>query len=170
MAFCAKCGAQLAADSGFCGACGAAASGQSVTTTSGAAVQSAPNANAATSTGMTNNVAGMLCYIPFGIGLILGIVFLVIEPYNKNRFVRFHAFQTIFLHVGVLALWIAFFFLSMILGFITRGLSIFLMGPVMLLVWLGVLVTLILMMVKAYGNQETKLPFIGDMAAKQAGS
>lgn len=170
MAFCAKCGAQLNAGSGFCGACGAAVAGQSVTTTTGAAVQPAPNAGATTSSGMTNNVAGMLCYIPFGIGLILGIVFLVIEPYNKNRFVRFHAFQTIFLHVGVLALWIAFLFLSMILGFITRGLSIFLMGPVMLLVWLGVLVTLVLMMVKAYGNQETKLPFIGDMAAKQAGS
>jgi uncharacterized membrane protein len=168
MAFCAKCGAQLTAGSGFCGSCGAAVAGQSVTTTSGAAA--APVQTATASPGMTNNVAGLLCYIPFGIGLILGIVFLVIEPYNRNRFVRFHAFQTIFLHVGVIAVWIAFFFLSIILGFITRGLSVFLMGPVMLLVWLGVIVTMVLMMIKAYGNQETRLPFIGDMAAKQAGA
>jgi uncharacterized membrane protein len=134
---------------------------------SGAAAAPQP---AAASAGITNNVAGMLCYIPFGIGLILGIVFLVIEPYNRNRFVRFHAFQSIFLHVGVVALWIAFVFLSMILGFITRGLSIFLMGPLLTIVWLGVLVILVIMMIKAYGNQEMKLPFIGDLAAKQAGA
>jgi uncharacterized membrane protein len=168
MAFCAKCGAQLTAGSGFCGACGAAVAGQGVAPAAGAATP-APQVGAA-NTGMTNNVAGMLCYIPFGIGLILGIVFLVIEPYNRNRFVRFHAFQSIFLHIGVVALWIAFVFLSMIFGLITRGLSIFLMGPLLTIVWLGILVILVLMMIKAYGNQEMKLPFIGDLAAKQAGS
>ncbi|HEU4415388.1 MAG TPA: zinc-ribbon domain-containing protein [Candidatus Angelobacter sp.] len=168
MAFCAKCGAQLNEGSGFCGACGAPVAGQSVTTSSGAAA--APAQAGTASTGMTNNVAAMLAYVPFGIGLILSIVFLVIEPYNKNRFVRFNAFQSIFLHVGVFVLWIAFFFLSMILGFITRGLSIFMMGPLMFVVWLGVLVTLVLLMIKAYGNQEMKLPIIGEMAAKQAGA
>ena len=37
MAFCAKCGAQLNAGSGFCAACGAPVSTQNVTTTTGAA-------------------------------------------------------------------------------------------------------------------------------------
>ena len=41
-----------------------------------------------TSTGLPENVAGLLCYV---LGWITGIVFLLIEPGNK--FVRFHAFQ-----------------------------------------------------------------------------
>ena len=43
-----------------------------------------------TSTGLDENVAGLLCYI---LGWITGIVFLVIEP--DNKFVRFHALQSI---------------------------------------------------------------------------
>jgi uncharacterized membrane protein len=167
MAFCAKCGAQLTAGSGFCGACGAAVSGQSVTTTSGAAVQSAPNSNATTSTGMTNNVAGCLCYL---VGWVTGLIFLLIDPYKNDKFVRFHAFQSIFLNIAVVAIWIGMFFLSMILGLITHGISVFLMGPIMLLIWLGVLAAVIICMIKAYGNQQFKLPIIGDLAAKQAGS
>jgi len=166
MAFCAKCGAQLNAGSGFCGACGAAVSGQSVTTTTGAAVAPASSPAGAASTGMTNNVAACLSYL---FGWVTGLIFLLIEPYKNDRFVRFNAFQSIFLSVAVLAIWIGVFILSMILGFITRGLSIFLMGPLMMVIWLGVVVAIVVCMIKAYGNQEFKLPIIGDLAAKQAG-
>lgn len=162
MAFCAKCGAQLNAGSGFCAACGAP-SGQSVTTTSGAA---AAPAQSGASAGMANNVAGCLCYL---FGWITGLIFLLIDPYKNDKFVRFHAFQSIFLSVGILAIWFAMFFISMILGFITRGLSIFLMGPLMMVIWLGFIVTVIITMIKAYGNQQFKLPIIGELAAKQAG-
>jgi len=166
MAFCAQCGAQLAGGSGFCGSCGAAASGQSVTTTSGAAAQPAPNASVTTSSGMTNNVAGCLCYL---LGWVTGLIFLLIDPYKNDKFVRFHAFQSIFLNVAAIGVWIGMFFVSMILGFITRGLSIFLMGPLMMIIWLGFLVLVIVTMIKAYGNQVFKLPIIGNIAAKQAG-
>jgi uncharacterized membrane protein len=166
MAFCAKCGAQLNAGSGFCGACGAAASGQSVTTTSGAAVAPASSPAGTASTGMTNNVAACLSYL---FGWVTGLIFLLIEPYKNDRFVRFNAFQSIFLNVAVLAIWIGVFILSMIMGFITRGLSIFLMGPLMMIIWLGVVVAVVVCMIKAYGNQEFKLPIIGDLAKKQAG-
>ena len=167
MAFCAKCGAQLNAGSGFCGACGAAVSGQSVTTTTGAAAAPASSSPAGTaSPGMTNNVAACLCYL---VGWVTGLIFLLIEPYKNDRFVRFNAFQSIFLSIAVFAIWIGVFILSMILGFITRGLSIFLMGPLMMIIWLGVLVGVVVCMIKAYGNQEFKLPIIGDLAKKQAG-
>ena len=43
--------------------------------------------------GMTDNVASALCY---ALGFITGILFLVLAPYNQNRMVRFHAFQSIF--------------------------------------------------------------------------
>lgn len=124
----------------------------------------------AASSGLTNNLAGALVYIPFFIGLILGIVFLVIEPYNKTRFIRFHAFQTIFLHVALFALGIAWQILMVILGFMSQGLVLFLAIPVMWLFGLGVLVLLVFTAFQAYNNKEFKLPIIGELAAKQAGA
>jgi uncharacterized membrane protein len=166
MAFCAKCGAQLNAGSGFCGACGAAISGQSVTTTTGAAAAPASSPAGTASAGMTNNVAACLCYL---VGWITGLIFLVIDPYKNDKFVRFHAFQSIFYDVGVLGLWIALWIVGVVLTLLTRGLF----GPVMALVGLLFFFAFIggkvLLMVKAYQNQQFKLPFIGDLAAKQAG-
>jgi uncharacterized membrane protein len=162
MAFCAKCGAQLNNGAAFCPACGAAASA-ATTTTSGAAAAPAP---AATSTGMANNVAGMLCYL---VGWITGLIFLLIEPYKNDRVVRFHAFQSIFFNVGMIAVWIAFTLVAGILGVVTKGLSIIITGPLFFVVWLGFIACWIFLMVKAYNNQQFKLPIIGDLAAKQAG-
>ena len=46
---------------------------------------------------MADNVASALCYV---LGLITGIIFLVLAPYNRNPAIRFHAFQSIFLNVA----------------------------------------------------------------------
>ena len=89
-------------------------------------------------------------------GWITGLIFLVIEPYKNDKFVRFHAFQSIFLSVGVFAVWIGAMILSTILGFITHGLGFFIMGPLMMLVWLGVVVAVVICMIKAYGNQHVQ--------------
>jgi uncharacterized membrane protein len=131
---------------------------------------STPTPAPAASSGLTNNLAAALVYIPFFIGLILGIVFLVIEPYNKTRLVRFHAFQSIFLHVALVALGIVWQVLMVILGLMSQGLVLFLAIPVMWLFFLGVLVLLVYCAIQAYGSKEFKLPFIGDLAAKQAGA
>lgn len=164
MAFCAKCGAQLAAGSGFCGACGAAVAGQSVAQGSGAA---AAPAQPAANPGMTNNVAGLLCYI---LGIITGVIFLVIEPYKNNRFVRFHAFQSIFFWVACFGFWVIWSWVFVSLLF-TPGMGLWgLMSLVGLVIRLAMLAAWIFLMYKAYNNEEFKLPFIGDLAAKQAGS
>jgi uncharacterized membrane protein len=160
MAFCAKCGAQLNAGSGFCGACGAAVSGQSVTTTSGAAVAPASSPAGTTSGGMTDNVAAALSYI-----WIVGLIFLLIEPYNKNRFVRFHAFQSIFFGVAWIVLWIGMHIVFSIMPFL--GLLIL---PLYFLLGLGGFVYWLFLAFKAYSNAEYKVPVIGDIAAKQAGA
>jgi uncharacterized membrane protein len=108
--------------------------------------------------GMTDNVVGMLCYIT----IVPAIIFLVMEPYNKNRFIRFHAFQNIFFCVGWIAIWIALSFVGMIpvLGWLT------------LLIWpllgLGGLILWIILLIKANQGQMFKLPIIGDLAEKQA--
>ena len=51
---------------------------------------------------MADNVVGMLAYFTF----IPALIFIVIEPYNKNRFVRFHSFQSLFFHLAWFVIWI----------------------------------------------------------------
>lgn len=172
MAFCSKCGAQLAAGSGFCGGCGAAVAGQGVAPApasapgAGAAATPAPQSGAA-STGMTNNVAGALCYIA---GFITGIIFLVMEPYSKNRFVRFHAFQSIFFSIVCIVFSMVWSWIFVSLLF-TPGMGFWgLLGLVWLVIRLAMFAAWIFLMYKAYNNEEFKLPIIGDLAAKQAGS
>jgi uncharacterized membrane protein len=128
---------------------------------------SAPTPSApTTSSGMGNNVAGLLCYL---FGWLGGLIFLLIDPYKTNRFVRFCAFQSIFLDVAMIALSIGFSIVVMILAAITHGIGglIALLWP---LIWLAYFGLKIFLMIKAYGNQEFKLPLIGDLAAKQAGA
>ena len=49
---------------------------------------------------MEENVAGMLAYFT----IIPAIIFLLIEPYNRNRFVRFHSFQCLFTCAALIVL------------------------------------------------------------------
>ena len=124
---------------------------------------SSPTPSPAASSGMSNNVAGLLCYV---FGWVTGLIFLLIEPYKNDKFVRFHAFQSIFFNVGLIAVYIVLIILGIILGVIHLGL---LMLPLWLVVWVGIVGTWIFLMVKAYNNQIFKLPIIGELAAKQAG-
>jgi uncharacterized membrane protein len=111
--------------------------------------------------GLQDNLAGALCYLG---SFITGIIFLAIAPYNQNRFIRFHAFQSIFFAVAWFAFWMANMILTMILPWsLTVVLSM--LG---LVVWLGGFVLWIVLMLKAYQGQRFKLPIIGDMAEKQA--
>ncbi len=65
-------------------------------------------------------MAGAFSYL---FGFITGIVFLALDPYNKDRFVRFHAFQSIFLSVGWIVAWIALGIILAILSTILRAAS-----------------------------------------------
>jgi len=174
MAFCANCGTQVADNAAFCPGCGKA-----VGHPAGAAVAAPPTpqpppppqappvaANtAASSAPLEENIAGMLAYIT----IIPAIVFLVIEPYNRNRFVRFHCFQNLFFFVAVIVLEIVLGILSAILHLIPviGWMLTAIMWP---LVGLAIFAVWILMMIKAYQHQMYKLPFIGDLAEKQAGA
>jgi uncharacterized membrane protein len=146
MAFCPNCGTQ--APGAFCPNCGAAVAATGATPPPVGAAQplSAP--------GLNDNVAGALCY--FG-GVVTGIIFLILAPYNQSKTVRFHAFQSIFLSVAWIVLW-------MVLGIITHGLLFFL-SP---LVGIAGLVLWLYMMYSTFNNKKVKLPVIGDLAEKQA--
>jgi uncharacterized membrane protein len=160
MAFCPNCGTQVAGT--FCQNCGtsmAAGTTPSGGPTPGGATPgyAPPQPLATASAGMSENVAGTLCYL---VGFITGIIFLVIAPYNQNKFIRFHAFQSIFLNVAYIVAWILVGFLTVV----THGIGI-LLYP---LVGLGFFVLWLYMMYSAYNNKRVKLPIIGDLAEKQA--
>jgi len=149
--FCSSCGAAMAEGATTCPACGKSAT-QSVGGGTGAAPATA------TTSGMSDNVAGMLAYVT----IIPAIVFLVVEPYNRNRFIRFHAFQNIFFNVAWIVLWIA---LSIVGNIPVLGWASLLIWP---LIGLGGLVIWVVLLLKSYQGQMFKLPIIGNMAEKQA--
>lgn len=163
MAFCAKCGAQLAEGSGFCSGCGTATAAQGGAPATGAA----PAAAGTASSGMTENVAGMLCYI---LGIITGVLFLVLDPYKNSKFVRFHAFQSIFFWVACFAIWIVWSWIIVGMLFSAGGWAgLGLFASLFWILRLAMLAAWVFLMVKAYNNEQFKLPIIGDIAAKQAG-
>ena len=112
----------------------------------------------AAAAGLQENVAAALSY---SLGFITGILFLVLEPYNKNRNIRFHAFQSIFLSLAFAIVHYLVFFL----GMASWG-ALFLISP---LISLAFFIVWLFMMWKAYNNERIMLPVIGDIALKQAG-
>jgi uncharacterized membrane protein len=113
-----------------------------------------------TQSGLSDNGAGALAYVTF----IPAIIFLVMPPYNKSSYVRFHSWQSIFLTIA----WFALFVVLAILGRIPfLGLLIF---PIMLVVDLGMFILWIVVLIKAVNGQRFKLPIIGALAEGQAGS
>jgi uncharacterized membrane protein len=149
----------------FCTACGAA-----VTPTvppSPPPYAPAPGYNPAPAASMQENVIGMCCYIT----IIPAIVFLLVEPYKNSVFVRFHAFQCIFLSVAAFALGILLS--GVFLGSALMGGGIgwphFALLFVGGLIRLAMLVLWIVCLIKAYHREMWRIPVIGDLAAHQAG-
>jgi uncharacterized membrane protein len=150
---CARCGRALDDSCRFCPACGAPVAG--------AVAEGARHHGA----DLQPNVAGLLCYLLL---LVTGILFLLIEPYNRDHFVRFHAFQSIFFFIFLVIVQ----FLSAV---IVMGMNAAFPPPLdfashifLSLVTLGALFLWIFLMYKAYCNETFRLPVIGDLAAKQA--
>lgn len=164
MAFCANCGATLNQQSGFCGNCGkpvgaAAAAGVAPAGGTGTAAAMAP------STGLTSNVAGALAYV---LGFITGIIFLVIEPYKNDRFVRFHAMQSIVYSVACIVFSIAWGIMWSILFSVSGSLALIAL-PIRLLISLGMFLYWLYLMYQAYSSKEYHIPVLGAIAAKQVG-
>jgi uncharacterized membrane protein len=108
----------------------------------------------AAQSGLSETAAGALAYVT----IIPAIIFLLIEPYNKSSFIRFHAWQCIFLGI-------AGFAIQVILG------AIPVIGWVILpIAAVGILILWIMALLKALKGERYELPVIGKFASKQAGA
>ena len=106
------------------------------------------------SSGLTDNIAGALAYIP-----IIGLIFLLIEPYNRNRLIRFHAFQSLFLLAAAIVTNIVISVLTSMMW------SLYFLWAIIRLAYL---VLWLFMMFKTYSGVKVVLPIIGPLAEKQA--
>ncbi len=130
-----------------------------------------PSTGQKTSTGLEPNVAGLLCYI---LGWISGIIFFLVE--SENKFIRFHAMQSIVTFGGLTVLQILVSILNrLLLSILWQGLGSWamystvagLLGIVTIIIWLATLGLAVLLMIKAYQYETFKLPIAGNIAEKQ---
>ncbi len=134
--FCPKCGAENVEGSTFCNKCG------------GSLVPGVSRPS-----GLDENVAGLLCYLA---GWITGLIFLILE--KENKFVRFHAIQSIVTFGTLNLFWIVF--LPLWKGTLFDVIRTFII-ILTIIIW-------IVLMVKAYQGEKYKLPVAGDIAEKHA--
>jgi uncharacterized membrane protein len=142
VAFCKSCGQDIGT-ANFCPKCGASQS-------AGAAPVAATIA--ASSEGLAENVAGLLCY---ALGWVTGLIFLLID---KRPWVKFQAAQSIAVFGGLTIIRIGLLFMSHFLGWAIFGL----IGLVSLVLW-------IFLMVKAYQHETVRIPIAADIADSLAG-
>ena len=124
--------------------------------------------------GLDGNLAAALGY-PIG---IIAIICLIME--KENRFVKFHALQSILLHVAFIVVAIVVWILGFILliagaaasAATNSGAAGGLVGMLFGLIWLVVVLAylggLIFAAVKSYQGAEFKLPIIGNIASNFA--
>jgi len=119
----------------------------------------APAAATGTSGFLPDNLAAALAYLT----PLPAIVFLRVKPFNRNHFVRFHSFQSIFLALAGLvvaaALRILFWLISLIpkFGYLLASLAVLLTVLAWVILWLVIVV-------KALQHELFKLPVIGNLA------
>ena len=104
--------------------------------------------------GLSENAAGALAYVT----IIPAIIFLIVEPYNRSAFVRFHAWQCIFLSIAAFALHTILVIIPVVGWIILPFVSV------------GILILWIIALLRALKGDRWQIPFVGKFAAKQAGN
>ncbi len=170
MPFCTKCGSQVGGADRFCVKCGTVQGEHPVEDAPAAAApaaepppDSAPRPRPPLDIRLKPNVAALLCYIP-SVGWVASVIFLASENYKRNAYVRFHAFQGLFLFVIYLVAR-AVFAPGFFYGPFPRHFPFSDFGFHSVL-QLGVVAAQIVGIVKTSQNAEYRLPVLGELADK----
>ncbi len=157
MAICPRCNAQVTDGAAFCSKCGQPMNAALESPTSSANMRSGSPAS-----GMSENVAGLLCYI---FGWITGLIFFFAD---KRPFVRFHAAQSIVVFGGLQIIYtilVRLFVANLWAG----GVGALRIGRILISVvdLVGVVLWILLMM-KAYQHETYKVPLAAGIAENLA--
>ncbi|MGQ9634393.1 MAG: hypothetical protein ACUVXB_09120 [Bryobacteraceae bacterium] len=150
MPYCANCGSPV--EGRFCPNCGTPVAADQPP------VAPPPPGGGPPGAQIAPNVAGALCYIPV---FIPAILFLVLEPYSRNKEIRFHAFQALFLQIA----WVV---VQVVLGVLAPLGGWSLWWTLSRLVHLALVLLALYLMWQTYQNRKTVLPMIGEAAQKYA--
>lgn len=138
MPYCTQCGTQVGETVVFCPHCG---------TRQGVA---GPEPFANFGSGLSDRTVAILCYLPV-FGLIPSILVLLSERYRRNLRLRFDAFQSLYLFLGYLVL-------NAVGGWFDHS--------VREILKLALVAMWVYLLSKASKNQQSRLPIIGDLAAR----
>jgi uncharacterized membrane protein len=147
--FCPQCAVEMPENSALCPNCGRVMP---------SAVRARGNVGV-----FPENIAGALAYI----SPLPAIVFLLIDPYRRNRFVRFHSLQCLFLWLAMFAI-AALMRLGEPIIFLIPSLGYLLFLLIGMVTLLAAFVLWLVLVIKALQGEAFKLPFAGDMAERQA--
>jgi uncharacterized membrane protein len=145
---CPECAAQMPDTAAFCPGCGRS-------------MRATERARGTVGV-LPQTLAGALAYFVFP-----AIVFLLVDPYNKNRFLRFHSFQCF----GVYLAGVVVVASLRIVGFLLFLIPVIgqpLVWLISMVVGLAFFMLLIVLLVKALQGEMFKLPFLGDFADRKA--
>ncbi len=156
MRYCSNCGAPVQGQ--FCAKCGTAVAPGAPNP---GAESYVPPPSSSPGLGIDNNLAAALCYIP-----LVGLIFLVLDPYRRDRTIRFHAWQSLLWLCALIAVRIGLVIIWAVLAVVMPWT---LWSLVFRLVELAFVAGLVLMAVRAYQGGRLVLPIIGPIATKQAG-
>jgi len=129
-----------------------------------AAPVAAQGASSSASSGLSSSQAAALSYL---LGPITGVIFLVLDPYKQDRFVRFHAMQSIVYSVACIAFSVVWSVAVSILIHFSGWIAL-LTFPIRLLISLGMFALWLYAMYQAYNHREFSIPLLGPIAAQQA--
>src|SRR5690348_16450896 len=153
MPFCSQCGNQVGPADQFCGRCGAPqAVAGSLPPPRAAAPPPYRAAGRDPLDSIDGRTASILCYVP-GIGWIMAIIVLAADRFRRDRAVRFHGFQALYLFV-------AWLIDQQVIGPMLRDSNMHAFHSLLQLALLG---ASILMMIKAAHQQQYSLPLFGDL-------
>lgn len=110
---------------------------------------------------VNGNVPAALCYLALAIS---GLFFLTLEPYSRDKEIRFHAWQAILLGLGIFGCYT----LSIVLALLLPWALVAILGALTAVTGLGLVVVWLALMYKAYVGERLKLPLIGPIAESKA--
>jgi len=109
------------------------------------------------------NIIAALTYL---LGFVTGLIFLYLEPYNRDEFVRFHARQSIGFSVAWFAIGVVF---GVFIAVLPHGLGA-LLNFLLTLIDIALAVFWVFLMYKAYNGERYRIPELADIVDSIAGT